>query len=95
MGKKGGPDRHQVEAHFEQFWVDFKGFLGVNQTKRHQEACKPPGYTRGRPLKLLSNLPRDVVGDVRLGSHSAVVTSWSQPLLFSSKMAQFDNFLTF
>ena len=75
IGKKGEPDRHQVEAHFKPFLGNFKGFRGVNWTKRHLEACKPPGDTSGRPLqplKLLSNLPRDVVGDDRLGSHSAL-----------------------
>ena len=41
------------------------------------EACLPPGYTEGIPLEplvLLSNLPRDVVGDDRLGSYSAVLS---------------------
>ena len=47
------------------------------------EACLRSSYTRGRPLeplKLPSNLTKDVASDVHLGSHSAVhyrLTCWS------------------
>ena len=73
VGNKGGLDQLADVKHF---WSHFKGFLGVNWTQRLLEACLPPSYTRGRTLgllELLPNPPRDVVGDVCLGSHSAVV----------------------
>ena len=76
MGKLERLKGHQVEAHLKQFWSTFKSFLCVNWTYRHIEACLGPCYPRGRTLvslKLLSNLPRDVEGDVGLGSHSALI----------------------
>ena len=76
VGKWGGLDRHLIQAHYEWFRSTFKCFLVVCWTKRHQEACVPPSYTRGRPLeclKLLPKLPRHFSVDVCLGSHSAVI----------------------
>ena len=47
----------------------------VPLTQRPLKTCLPSSYIRGRslePLELLSNPPRDVAGDVCLGSHSAL-----------------------
>ena len=65
-------------------------FSGVNWTKRHLEAYVPPGYPWGRslkPLKLLSNLTRDVAGDVGLSSHKAVTTGYLGPANVGSHQA--------
>ena len=62
VGKLGELDLHLIQAQFEWFRSTFKCFLVVIWTKRHQEACVPPSYTRGRPLeclKLLPKLPRN------------------------------------
>ena len=70
--------------------------MAVNWTQRLLEACLPPTYTRGRPLeplKLLSNLPRDVEGDVGLGSQSAVAmlsAHWPQTMAAVTKRRRGD-----
>ena len=69
-GKVSAPRLTSGWSSLQAILDQLQGFQGVNGTKIH---LVPPKYTWGRPLeslKLVSNLPRDVGGDVGPCFHS-------------------------